>query len=43
MGCSAVFRRIHAVNPPRLEHDLVNIGARGYAIETNSIIAKLSN
>jgi hypothetical protein len=43
MGLLAVFRRIHAVNLPHLEHDVVNIGARGYAIETNSIIAKLGN
>jgi len=36
-----VFRRIHAVNWPRREHDVVNIGACGCAIETNPIIARL--
>jgi hypothetical protein len=48
MGCPAAairlltaFRRIRAVNQPRREHDVVNIGACGSAIETNPIIARL--
>ena len=36
-----MFRRIHALNWPRREHDVVNTDARGCVIETNSIIARL--
>jgi hypothetical protein len=36
-----MFRRIHALNWPRREHDVVNIGACDRVIETNPIIARL--
>jgi hypothetical protein len=37
----AAFQHIHAVDRPRSEHDVVNTDDHGYAIETNTSIARL--